>query len=115
MRVDIAALRGGEGKMDTMEQPSLNLGKRDIGCDGRVTDEALERMNRLPLGWSLREMASELRQSRAKIKQLTEALKPFAACVFNDNGDMTVSGIPPAPDFVRAYYAFKDPPTAADT
>lgn len=43
---------------------------------------------------------------------LVEALEPFAACVFNDNGDITLSvSLAKSDDFVRAYFhlrALKD-------
>jgi hypothetical protein len=32
-----------------------------------------------------------LREREAEIERLRAALKPFAACVFNDNGDVTIS------------------------
>lgn len=52
-------------------------------------------------------LASELLTARRELAEAREALKPFADRVFNDNGDMTVSGVPPAPDFIRAYFVLR--------
>lgn len=45
------------------------------------------------------------RESAHEIERLRAALKPFAAKVFNDNGDITYSGRATSTDYLRAYKA----------
>lgn len=39
--------------------------------------------------------------------RLERALKPFANCVYNDNGDMTVRTIVETEPYIQAYFAMK--------
>lgn len=46
---------------------------------------------------------------KERIKALEAALRPFAACVFNDNGDVTIStGHLTTLDWMKADAAFHD-------
>jgi cell division septum initiation protein DivIVA len=47
----------------------------------------------------------ERRELLDKIERLQTALKPFAAAVFNDNGDMTISPVTEAEPYKAAYFA----------
>ncbi len=49
----------------------------------------------------------------ARVKELEGALVPFADCVFNDNGDMTV-GLPSHEDVITAYFVMRGSPPHAD-
>ncbi len=46
-----------------------------------------------------------VKQQEAEIARLREALKPFARCVFNDNGDMTISPVSNTRPYIDAYFA----------
>lgn len=47
------------------------------------------------------------KRAAKEIKRLHEALRPFAGCVHNDNGDITVhSALAKYDDFVAAHFAF---------
>lgn len=69
---------------------------------------------------SLRAIVDELRRGEAipkleaEIEQLQAALKPFADCVHNDNGDVTVTyGLAVPHDYFRAYCVLRDLNNAA--
>ena len=53
----------------------------------------------------IRGLASEITRLRSQLERAKATLKPFADCVFNDNGDMTVtmSNVGYS-DFCRAYW-----------
>jgi chromosome segregation ATPase len=57
----------------------------------------------------IRDMRSEIDGQEVEIARLKGALKPFAARVFNDNGDVTVQNRHEASDeaFVAAYFALR--------
>lgn len=44
---------------------------------------------------------------RSENRRLRAALKPFAAAVFNDNGDMTVTPCAIS-DYAKAYFVMRD-------
>jgi len=50
---------------------------------------------------------SILSTDKTRMGKLQEALRPFAACVFNDNGDMTVSVTAKREDYIAAYFALR--------
>jgi septal ring factor EnvC (AmiA/AmiB activator) len=54
-------------------------------------------------------LRNRLDVAEALVAELREALKPFADCVFNDNGDVTVdtSNRPTHDDYVQAYFAHR--------
>ena len=54
-----------------------------------------------------REAAAEIARLTAQRDRLLEALKPFAAAVYNDNGDMTVGHISDSETYIKAYFAMR--------
>ena len=63
------------------------------------------------MGWkahALLEAAkdAEIARLSAEIARLRAALKPFADCVYNDNGDMTISAAG-FDDYAKAYFAMR--------
>lgn len=70
----------------------------------------IEFMEQLPEDIRLRREreAAERDALRARVEELKTALRPFAACVFNDNFDMTITTSDATrDDFVRAYFAMR--------
>lgn len=53
-------------------------------------------------------LQEEMLRMSARITKLERALKPFAACVFNDNFDMTVTMRVDHDDYIRAWHALRD-------
>lgn len=54
-------------------------------------------------------MATEIERLRDRNSALVAALRPFAGCVFNDNGDLTVTDTYTLPHdvYIAAYFALK--------
>lgn len=49
----------------------------------------------------------ELAEARGVIERAMTALKPFAAAVFNYNGDMTVSSVSDREAYIKAYFVYR--------
>lgn len=57
---------------------------------------------------TIAEAAAALSAAEAKVDALREALAPFAGCIFNDNGDITVNFRAfTAENLIAAYFAHK--------
>jgi hypothetical protein len=52
-------------------------------------------------------MTDDANKLRDEIGKLRAALRPFAAAVFNDNGDMTIVPVNDRGAYVSAYFAMK--------
>lgn len=65
--------------------------------------------NREASRWALRcgEMRARAEAAERRNAALVKALEAFADCVFNDNGDMTVTPTASFDDYVAAYFAHK--------
>ena len=71
----------------------LHFDWRDFMEDGVTADEAMSHIRECMDEETRHAEAAEtaLAAERAKVARLVEALRPFDACVFNDNGDITIS------------------------
>lgn len=67
----------------------------------------------LPAMSIINDLRAELRRLRADNAKLREALQPFADRVFNDNGNITVSGNVSYDDHCRAYFTLRALTTGA--
>jgi Lar family restriction alleviation protein len=75
----------------------------DCEFEGRATDSQGEAV----LWWNQQALTAERDALTVRVAILEKALKPFANCVYYDNGDVTISmtyAIPQA-DFINAYFA----------
>ena len=76
---------------------------------GRYADEALALRGDIAAADALRDMWHDRAlAAEAKADALREALEPFAGCIFNDNGDITVNFRAfMADELIAAYFAHK--------
>lgn len=72
------------------------------------TDREAGRKVYLTLQQSMAVLTGKLTASQAEVERLREALRPFAACVFDDNGDFRVdASFADYDEFIAAYRALQ--------